>query len=54
MINLDYEKIVIYFLFIFIRNVVLEPKYAFDAQCNAITDASGNIPKTRWLPHIRK
>ena len=42
-------------LLFFARNFVDEYKYAFhDNECNLITDAEGNKPKTRWLSHVRR
>lgn len=36
------------------RNIVREPKYSwYDYECTKITDAEGNIPRRRWLAHVR-
>ena len=32
-----------------------EPKYSwFDGECTKYTDAEGNLPRRRWLAHVRK
>ena len=37
------------------KNIVREPKFNFwDDDCNKITDAEGNIPKTRWSAFVSK
>ena len=36
------------------KNIVRQDKVAFnDNQCTLVTDAEGNIPKTRWVAHTR-
>ena len=37
------------------KNIVREDMYAFmDNACTKVPDARGNLPKVRWVPHVRK